>query len=71
MSVIRTYRSILVNQVDVDQIVSSHVGHSVHVGIDVGKRFLYVVLRWSGGSPHPSALHFDAPWKVTVYFNFY
>jgi hypothetical protein len=44
MSIIRTYRSILVNQVDVDQLVFSHVGQSVHVGIDVGKRFFYVAV---------------------------
>ncbi|MDR2440001.1 MAG: transposase, partial [Planctomycetaceae bacterium] len=67
MSIIRTYRSVSVNQVNLDKLLVDHAGDPLHVGIDVGKHSLFVVLRWtSGGSSSPSVI-FDSPWKVSLY----
>jgi hypothetical protein len=62
MSIIRTYRSVSVNQVNLDPILVDHAGDALHVSIDVGKHSLFVVLRWTSGvSSSVPAVIFDSP----------
>jgi hypothetical protein len=44
MSIIRTYRSVSVNQVNLEKILADYPVDPLHVGIDVGKHSLFVVL---------------------------
>jgi transposase len=53
----KAYRSVLVKQVRLSQLCGLLPGGPLHVGVDIGKHVLLVVLRDSGGS-------FQRPWKV-------
>jgi transposase len=67
MSIIRTYRRVSVNQVNLDKILIDHPGEALHVGIDVGKHSLFVVLRWTSCVSSNPVVIFDSPWKVELY----
>ena len=57
MKKIRAYRATLVKNVCLDQVLTDREGQEVNVGLDVGKEYLFVVLRWGESD-------FERPWKV-------
>jgi transposase len=67
MSISRTYRSVSVNQVEISKILAAPPFDAVHVGIDVGKNSLFVVLRWTVGTSAIPQVIFDPPWKVNLH----
>lgn len=53
----KAYRAVDVNRVDIGELLEQHPDQPVHVGMDIGKDHIWVVLRWD--------FHrFDRPWKV-------
>lgn len=53
----KAYAAVAVNRVELAQVLPGRAGQEVVVGIDVGKRWLLVVLRWSNGDV-------ARPWRV-------
>lgn len=53
----KPYRGVFVNQIDPLSILAGRDGQAVDVGLDIGKRWIYVVLRWKDKD-------FGRPWKV-------
>lgn len=53
----KAYRATNVKRIDWAKLVTGHQGHSVLVGIDVGKYELVAVARWEDG-------RFERPWQV-------
>ena len=54
----KVYSAVLISHIAFDQIVATHRCESVVVGIDVGKKELFAVLRWETGQ-------FQRPWAVS------
>mgnify|MGYP002526256226 FL=1 len=57
MKKIRAYRATPVKNICLDPVLADREGQEVHVGLDVGKEHLFVVLRWGESD-------FERPWKV-------
>lgn len=53
----RAYRAVDVNRIDPDAWRGRRDGSLVHVGLDIGKEWIFCTLRWGAGD-------FDRPWRV-------
>ncbi len=53
----RAYRSTAVKKVVLEKMLESAPVGDVHVGMDIGKGEIYVVVRWADGT-------FERPWKA-------
>ncbi|MDR2115368.1 MAG: transposase [Planctomycetaceae bacterium] len=67
MCIIRTYRSVCVNQANLEQILVVHPADRLHVCIDVGKHSLFVVLHWTSVVSSNPVVTFECSWKVELY----
>ena len=52
----KAYRAVDVNHIHLAPLLQTHKEKLVHVGLDVGKKFILCVLRWARD-------HFDRPWR--------
>jgi hypothetical protein len=54
----KAYRSISVKQVDVEKVLCGRAGSSVEAGLDIGKKWVWVVIRFRDGT-------YQRPWRVS------
>lgn len=54
----KAYRSVSVKQVDLEKVLAGRTGQSVEVGLDIGKAWIFAVVRFRDGT-------FLRPWRVS------